>query len=156
LLDGSGRVRRLFPDYVELEQAYYQRTGFFPIMHLVVMRRDLYEQERWVAGALIEAFVEARSAGWRRHTELGALGVMLPWLPAELEHLSHTMGPGFWPYGLRENYAILRAMCEYSYEQELSARRLEPEEFFAAETWSLEVERFTPGAGAGAAGAQTD
>jgi 4,5-dihydroxyphthalate decarboxylase len=135
LLDGSGRVRRLFPNYVELEQEYLKRTGFFPIMHLMVLRRALYAEHPWVANALVEAFGAARDAGWRRLTELGALAVMLPWLPAELEQVVRTMGPTFWAYGFQENYSILNAMCQYSYEQELSARLLEPEELFAPETF---------------------
>jgi 4,5-dihydroxyphthalate decarboxylase len=137
LTDGSARVRRLFADYVALEQSYFARTRFFPIMHLTVIRRDLYEEQRWVARALFDAFVEAKRLGWQRLNELGALAVMLPWMPAELEQVAAIMGPDHWPYGFRDNYAILSAMCEYSFEQGLSQRRLEPEELFAPETHSI-------------------
>jgi 4,5-dihydroxyphthalate decarboxylase len=66
LLDGSGRVGRLFANYREVEQAYYRRTGFFPIMHLVVVRRALYQEHPWVAGSLLRAFVQAQHIGWER------------------------------------------------------------------------------------------
>ncbi|HTE83220.1 MAG TPA: ABC transporter substrate-binding protein [Dehalococcoidia bacterium] len=137
LLDGSGRVRRLFPNYVDVEQQYYARTGFFPIMHLTVLRRDLYEQHRWIPLSLFRAFVEAQTRGWLRLNELGALAVMLPWLPHELEEVARIMGPNHWPYGFRDNYRILDAMCQYGYEQAVFQRRLHPEELFAPETHSL-------------------
>ena len=78
LTDGSGRVRRLFPDFVEVEREYYGRTGLFPIMHLTVVRRDLYEEHPWVAESLVRAFAEAQALGWKRMGELGSLAVMLP------------------------------------------------------------------------------
>jgi 4,5-dihydroxyphthalate decarboxylase len=132
--DGSGRVRRLFPDYVAVEQDYYRRTGFFPIMHLVVLRRDVHEQYRWVAGTLLDAFSQAQAVGWRRMLFAGAAGVMLPWLPRDLDEIAEVMGPAHWPYGFQENYATLDAMCQFHLEQGLSSQRLKPEELFAEET----------------------
>jgi 4,5-dihydroxyphthalate decarboxylase len=140
LSDGSGRVRRLFPDYVEREKEYYRRTGFFPIMHMTLIRRELYEQEPDIAVALIDAFVEAKRRGWQRMLELGGLAVMLPWLTEEIEEVARVMGPEHWPYGFQENYPILQAMCRYSYEQGLSIRPVQPEELFATVTHSLRVE----------------
>lgn len=134
LLDGSGRVRRLFPNYVEVEQEYYRRTGIFPIMHLVVIRRDLYRQHPWLAISLLTAFIEAQRLGWKRLQDTGTLAVMLPWLPAALEEILASMGPAFWPYGFAENNLILNKMCDYHLEQGLSNRRLTPEEMFAPET----------------------
>jgi 4,5-dihydroxyphthalate decarboxylase len=141
--DGSGRVRRLFPDYVEREKEYYRRTGFFPIMHMTLVRRDLYEEHPEVAVALVEAFTEAKRLGWQRMLELGGLAVMLPWLTDEIEEIAGVMGPEHWRYGFQENYAILQAMCRYSFEQGLSVRALEPEELFAPVTHSLAVEPVT-------------
>jgi 4,5-dihydroxyphthalate decarboxylase len=135
--DGSGRVRRLFPDYVAVEQEYYRRTGIFPIMHLMVVRRDLYEEHPWIAVALTEAFARAAELGWRRLGELGALAVMLPWLSRDLDEIAALMGPDHWRYGFRPNELVLRALCRYSYEQGLSARQIEPEEIFASETHAL-------------------
>jgi 4,5-dihydroxyphthalate decarboxylase len=139
LSDGSGRVRRLFPDYVEVEQEYFRRTGFFPIMHLTLVRRDLYEQHPWIAVALTEAFTQAQRLGWRRLQELGSLAVMLPWLTRDLEEIAEVMGPEHWRYGFAENRAILEAMCQYSFEQGLSVRLCTPEELFAPETHALDL-----------------
>jgi 4,5-dihydroxyphthalate decarboxylase len=139
LSDGSGRVRRLFPDFVTVEREYFRRTGFFPIMHLNVIRRDLYEESPWVAASLTAAFDRAAALGWKRLGELGALGVMLPWLTRDLEEIAELMGANHWPYGFRENRAVLEAMCRFSYEQGLSTRLLTPEELFATETHDLEL-----------------
>lgn len=140
LSDGSGRVRRLFPDFVQVEQDYYRRTGFFPIMHLTLVRRDLYEADPSIATALCEAFAEAKALSWRRLGELGSLGVMLPWLTRDLEEIAEVMGPDHWHYGFRENHEILEAMCQYSFEQGLSVRKLVPEELFAPVTHDLSLE----------------
>lgn len=139
LTDGSGRVRRLFPDFVEVERDYYRRTGLFPIMHLTVVRRDLYDEHPWVAASLVRAFVEAQALGWKRMGELGSLAVMLPWLTRDLEEIAEELGPAFWAYGFRENQAVVEAMCRYSFEQRLSARELAPEELFAPETHDLSL-----------------
>lgn len=144
LLDGSGRVRRLFPNWVEVEQEYYCRTGFFPIMHLVVIRRDRYEQNRWMAVSLLKAFIQAQRISWHRMQWTGCLPIMLPWLPDELERIGSVMGPNHWPYGFQENHAILTAMCKYHYEQGLSDRRLTPEELFAPETHQSASEHLIP------------
>lgn len=152
LTDGSGRVRRLFPDFVAVEKDYFARTGFFPIMHLTVIRRDVYEREPWVAASLMRAFVRAQELGWKRLEELGALAVMLPWLTRDLEEIDSTIGRSGWTYGFQENRVILEAMCHYSYEQGLSARLLTPAEVFAPDTHTLSVSDLavTPPGGAGA------
>jgi len=137
LNDGSGRVRRLFPNYVDDERDYYARTGFFPIMHTLVMRRELYETHRWIPASLLAAFRASQTAGWQRLNELGALAVMLPWLPQQLEDIARSMGPEFWPQGFAANRPILDAMCQYTHEQGLSKQRLVPEELFAEETHDL-------------------
>jgi 4,5-dihydroxyphthalate decarboxylase len=134
LLDGSGRVRRLFPNWVEVEQDYYRRTGFFPIMHMVVVQRRIYDQYPWVAMSLFDAFCDAQRSSWGRMVQTGSLAVMLPWLPRELEETEQVMGPNHWPYGLKANRAVLEALCEYHFEQGLSERRLRPEDLFAVET----------------------
>lgn len=134
LLDGSGRVSRLFPNFVEVEKDYFKRTGFFPIMHLIVLRRDLYEKNRWIATSLLNGFKRAQRIGWQRLTDFAALAVMAPWLTREVEETVEVMGPEPWPYGFPANYKILKAMCQYSHEQGLSNRRLDPEELFAPET----------------------
>lgn len=130
----SPHVRRLFPDYRPIEEDYYRRTGFFPIMHTVVIRRDVYKANRWLAMAMLEAFSEAKREGMLRLAELDTLSVMHPWIGAEIDYLKGLFGKDPFAYGYRANEAILRAMVDYHYEQGLSTRRLDPAELFAGET----------------------
>ena len=132
--DGSGRVRRLFEDFAAVERDYFRRTRIFPIMHTVVVRRDVYERHRWVAQCLHKAFVAAQRVAYEELEQRAALKVMLPWLPAHVEEARHEMGADFWPYGLARNSATLATFLRYSHEQGLSPRQLSPEELFAPET----------------------
>jgi 4,5-dihydroxyphthalate decarboxylase len=135
LLDGSGRVARLFPDWVAVEQDYFERTRLYPIMHVVVLRRSLYEANPWIAGSLLTAFIEDTLAGWRRLNETGALAAMLPWLPRELEDVLGCFGDSApWVHGFRENFETVSALCRYHHEQGLSSREWTPQELLAQET----------------------
>lgn len=131
--DGD-RVRRLFPDHVEVEKRYWQETGHFPIMHVVALRRDVYEANRWVARSLQKAFGEAQQICYQGLRETSALKGMLPWFNAHVEEAIDLMGEDFWPYGLEANRATLETFLRYHHEQGLSPRVLEPEEMFAPET----------------------
>ena len=129
-----GTVRRLFPDYVEVEKAYHSKTGLFPIMHVVAIRREVYERNRWVAGSLYKAFVEAQAITYADLRETAALKTMLPWQIPAVEEAIARFGPDWWPYGLGPNRAVLDTFLRYHHEQGLSPRRLAPEELFAPET----------------------
>jgi 4,5-dihydroxyphthalate decarboxylase len=127
-------VRRLFPDYVAVEREYFRRTRIFPIMHTVVIRRELYERHRWCARELYKAFVRAQAATYRTLEETAAHKAMLPWLTAHVEDAQQTFGADWWPYGLEPNRHVLETFLRYHHEQGLSKRRLAPEELFAPET----------------------
>lgn len=128
------RVKRLFPDYVPVEQRYYRDTGIFPIMHVIAIRRDVYEQRPWVAMNLFQAFKEAQALCYQGLQETAALKGMLPWFNAHVEEAVEMMGPDFWPYGLEPNRGTLDTFLRYHHEQGLSPRRLAVEEMFAPET----------------------
>jgi 4,5-dihydroxyphthalate decarboxylase len=128
------RVKRLFPDYVEREKDYYRRTRIFPIMHTVVIRRDLYQKHPWVAQALYKAFGEAKARAMALYEQTAALPAMVPWLVAALEDTRREMGADWWPYGLAPNRAVLDTFLRYHHEQGLSRRHLAPEDLFARET----------------------
>ncbi len=132
-LSSGGKVKRLFGNYVDVEKAYYRKTGIFPIMHTIVIRRDVYEQNRWVAQALYKAFCEAQAETYRDLYETAALKAMLPWLTVHVEDARAEMGDDFWPYGLEKNHATLDTFLRYSFEQGLSKRKLNPEDLFAPE-----------------------
>ena len=128
------RVKRLFEDYVEVERAYYRKTKIFPIMHVIAMRREVYEENRWIAMSLYKAFVEAQRICYREIYETAALRNMLPWMIAEIEWLKREMGEDWWPYGYAPNRHVLDTFLRYHHEQGLSQRRLQPEELFVPET----------------------
>ena len=132
--DGTGRVRRLFDPSGSAEEDYFARTGIFPIMHLVVLRREVYERNRWLARSLLDAFCEAKERCEENFRETAALRYMLPWLLDEVDRTRALLGDDFWPYGLQPNRETLGTFLRYSYDQGLAARLLEPEELFAPET----------------------
>lgn len=136
LAAGEEKVRRLFPNYREVEKDYFRRTGIFPPMHTVVIRRPIYEKNPWVAQSLYAAFEIAKNAGRARLFSTGALAVALPWVPADLEEIHDVFKGGDpWVYGIEGNRTALEALFDYAYEQGLAARRVTLEEFFARETF---------------------
>ncbi|HEX4520630.1 MAG TPA: hypothetical protein VH063_13700 [Gaiellaceae bacterium] len=133
---GAGVVR-LFPDYRSVEQDYLRRTGFFPIMHLITLQRELYEANPAAPLALLEAFEESKRRGRERLRDLDTLAVMHPWVAAELEELKESFsafGGDPFVYGVGPNRHVLEAALDYSFEQGLSERRVGVEELFAPET----------------------
>jgi len=130
-----GNVRRLFPDFVEVEKTYFRKTGIFPIMHIVAIRRDIYERHRWVAQALCKAFAHAQKRAYEDLLVSASLKTMLPWQIAAVEETIATMGTKWWPYGIEPNRKALETFTRYHNEQGLSPRRLSVEEIFAPETF---------------------
>lgn len=131
---GDARVRRLFPDARAVEQAYFARTGIFPIMHVVALRRDVYEAHPWVAQELAKVFTVSLEQTRRDLDETAALKHMLPWTVDHVEKTREALGDDYWTYGLRGNRTVIDTFLRYSHEQGLSPRRLAPEEIFAPET----------------------
>jgi 4,5-dihydroxyphthalate decarboxylase len=127
-------VRRLFPDYVAVERDYFRRTRIFPIMHVVVIRRDIYEANRWVAQALFKAFVQAQRLAYERLAISAALHTMLPWQLEAADEARQLMGTDWWSYGCAANRHVLDTFLRYHDEQGLSPRRLQAEDLFAPET----------------------
>lgn len=126
--------RRLFEDYRPLELAYFRKTRIFPIMHLVVVRRDVYEKNRWIARNLYKGFEEAKNASLERMMELGLSHFPLPWLAQHTLQWRDDMGADFWPYGVEPNRATLEAFVQYGFEQGICKRKLSVDEMFAPET----------------------
>lgn len=126
--------RRLFQDYVPLEEQYFRKTGIYPIMHVIVLRRDTYERDRWIAMNLFKAFEEAKRASMERLVEIGLSNVPLPWLAEHARRWRELAGENFWPYGIDANRRTLDAFLKYSFEQGVTPRLLQVEELFAPET----------------------
>ena len=88
--DGSGKVRRLFPNYKEVEIEYYKRTKIFPIMHVLVIRKDVYERHPGSHGACTRPFAKLRTARIETMHISNAHACTLPWLSWEREHLEQS------------------------------------------------------------------
>jgi 4,5-dihydroxyphthalate decarboxylase len=123
-------VGRLFPDYLAREKDYYRRTRIFPIMHLVVIRRDIYERHPFVATSLYRAFCAARDLALQKMRTGGTLRYMLPWMAAEIEEVDEAFGGDPWPYGVEPNRATLTALVQYMAEQGLIAAPVPIEDLF--------------------------
>jgi 4,5-dihydroxyphthalate decarboxylase len=109
-------------------------TGIFPVMHVVVLRREVYEQRPWLAQSLYKAFEQARREAAARLAETAAGASLLPWAYADAERTRNVMGADFWTYGLAGNEPALRTFVRYSFEQGLIRQQPAPDELFAAET----------------------
>jgi len=127
-------VRRLFPDYKAVERDYYRRTKIYPIMHTVVIRRDIYERHPWVAISLYQAFWRAKERCYEMLEEVGSAKATLAWLQSAVEDERELFGDDWWAYGVDANRPSLDALLDYSYEQGLSSRRIGVEELFAPST----------------------
>jgi 4,5-dihydroxyphthalate decarboxylase len=126
---GNG-IRRLFPDYAKTERDYYARTRIFPIMHIVVLRRAVYEEHPWLARSLYKAFSEARERALAHLYRAQALAVMLPNLVTAVEESRAAFGGNPWTYGLAENAHVLKSFTGYLVEQGLTKCELTPQDLF--------------------------
>jgi 4,5-dihydroxyphthalate decarboxylase len=133
---GDRRVRRLFEDSKGVEEDYFKSTGIFPIMHLIVIRRDLYHAHRWIAQSLSKAFGKSLEMAAAALDEATSLPTLLPWAGEELSRVRSLMGDPFWTYGLdAKNELVLETFLRYSEEQGLT-RGITAAELFAPETLS--------------------
>ncbi|MGB6733858.1 MAG: hypothetical protein WBE84_22185 [Xanthobacteraceae bacterium] len=123
-------VVRLFPDYRAREKDYYRRTKIFPIMHLVVIRKDLYESHPFVATGLYNAFDAAKDWAREKMRFASTLRYMLPWLPDDVEEIDELFGGDCWPYGVEPNRPTLEALVSYMVEQGLIAEPIPIDKLF--------------------------
>jgi 4,5-dihydroxyphthalate decarboxylase len=133
-LGTNPNIVRLFPNFRAIEQDYYRRTRIFPIMHLIVIRRDVYERHPFIAQSLYDAFCESRLRALRLMRELGALRYMLPWLPADIDEIDDVFGGDPWPYGIEPNRPTLEALVSYMAEQGFIAKAAPIQELFVPVT----------------------
>ncbi len=133
-INRSPQVRRLFPNYREVEADYFRRTGIFPIMHLVVIRNDIYERHPWVAVTMLKALLKAKELCAGASYDTGALRHMLPWMIDDIETARDLIGEDFWPYGLEANRKTLETFVRYAYEQGIAARKISADQLFPPET----------------------
>ena len=133
---GEEGICRLWPNFKEVEQDYYRKTGIFPIMHTVVLREDTYRKYPWAAKSIYKAYCDANELNMARIDAMAALPVTLPWFNYELDETRALMGKDFWKYGLEPNRATIEKLMEYMKVQGLLDKDFAPawEELFAPNT----------------------
>jgi len=135
--NNPARVRRLFQNFEDVERDYFRRTGIFPIMHTVVIRRDVYEQNRWIAYELMQAFEEAKALATQSYNAGDMFfnaPTMIPWFVSLREKNRALLGENFWPYGVEANRKTLETCLRYHQEQGILKRSYNIDELFALET----------------------
>ena len=131
---GDPRVKRLFSDIRSVEQAYFEKTGIFPIMHVLAVRRDFAAENPGFAKAVFDAYSAAKFDAYRTKDRLTWATDMLPWYAAELEDTRALMGRNFFPYGIEPIRKTVETLFEYSFRQGLASRVLSIEETFWPES----------------------
>ncbi|WP_425091253.1 ABC transporter substrate-binding protein [Tropicimonas sp. S265A] len=137
-IDGDPRIERLFPDVRSVEQDYFARTGIFPIMHVLAIRRDTADAHPWLARAVFDAYSEAKSLAYREKDRITWATDMLPWYGAEVEDTRRLMGRNFYPLGMDANRATFEKLFDYSHRQGLASRVLTLDEVFLPESMAFE------------------
>ena len=132
---GNG-IKRLIPNYFEVEREYFKQTRVFPIMHTLVIKRSLCEKNPWLIRSLYKAFVRAKELSDISMYRTNALAYSIPWLIAEIEHTRKLMGNDIWPYGIEKNKETLTTFVRYLEEQSLTRGRLNLEDLFEPVQWT--------------------
>ena len=136
MLEHSPKVGRLFTDYQMIEQDYYKRTGIFPIMHTVVLRRDLLAQHPELAQSVYKGFCDAKGAAaemYKHGMIFNSMGTMFPWFSQLVERDIALLGEDWWPYGVAANRKAIDAVLRYHHEQGLTDRLFTKEDIFVPE-----------------------
>jgi 4,5-dihydroxyphthalate decarboxylase len=121
------------PTFATSSSQYARKTGIFPIMHVVALRREVFERHRWLPLNLLTAFDDARRRSLERAADITASHFPLPWVPDELRKLRDLMGGDPWPYGVDANRSTLEAFLSYAFEQGVCRRLVTAETLFPPE-----------------------
>lgn len=128
-------IRWLFDDPTAVAKDYYQRTGVFPIMHVVGIRKELVEQHPWLPGAVMKGFEQSKAAALELLADTSATKVTLPFVEEQLKAARETMGDDYWSYGVQPNVRTLETFLRHHHSQGLSARKMSVEEIFHPATY---------------------
>ncbi len=135
--EGDPRIRRMFTDFRAEEEKYWNDTGIFPIMHTVVLRREVTDRHPWIAGNLFRAFEDAKQRSLTRAADGNICRFPIPWCFDYAEKARAMFGNDFWPYGIEPNRKTLEAFLEYAFEQGVVHRRVSVDELFLESAHSL-------------------
>lgn len=129
-LEGHPDVVRLYPDYLEMERDYYERTRVWPIMHIIAMKKAILDQHPWAARNLLNAFQESKRRSLERLLDPAISRYAVPWLPTYARQMQDIFGKDFFPYGIEENRPTWEQMALYTHQQGIAHRQFTPEEIF--------------------------
>jgi 4,5-dihydroxyphthalate decarboxylase len=129
----GGTVVRLFPHYRTEEERFFKKTGVFPIMHLMTIRRSIFEQYPWIAMNLFKMFDEAKRRCLNRLRDFTCARIPLPWAAAIADEIAENFGPDPYPYGIAQSRQTLEAFCRYANDQGVTHRRMTIEDLFPPE-----------------------
>ena len=138
--DRNPLVERLFKDHRTVEQEFYKKTGMFPIMHAVAVRKETAEQHPWLPKAVFEAYSKAKKLDYEHMRTWGWVMDSLPWYGQEFNDTRELMGHNFYPYGVKASASSFEAAFRYVHEQGLTKRRVSLEEMFDESTLDLKEE----------------
>jgi 4,5-dihydroxyphthalate decarboxylase len=130
---GDGIVVRLYPDYRAAEERFFKKTGIFPIMHLMTIRRDVFEQHPWVAANLMKMFEEAKRRCLDLIRDFTCARLPLPWAAAMVEEIIARVGSDPYPYGTEPSRPTIEAFCRYAHDQGVTQQRMTIEDLFPPE-----------------------
>ncbi len=136
VLENSPKVGRLFEDYETVEREYYRRTGIFPIMHAVVVKRELASEHPEIVKAVYKGFCDAKDVMTKQYVQgmtFMNMATMMPWFSRLIDEDRKLLGEDWWPYGLEANRKAVDAFLRYYFEQGLSKQRLTVEDIFIPE-----------------------
>lgn len=125
----------LFADPTAVAKEYFKRTGIFPIMHVVGVRKALAEQHTWLPGAVFKAFEQSKAIAVQKLADTSATKVTLPFVEEQLKAARDTMGEDYWSYGVAANRSTLDAFVRHHHVQGLSARQMAVDEIFHPATY---------------------
>ena len=129
-LEGHPDITRLFPNFLEMEEEYYDRTKVYPIMHIIAMRKSILDENPWVARNLMNAFQESKRRSLERLFDPAVSRYPLPWLASYARRMRDKFEGDPFPYGIEENRPTWEQMSLYTFQQGIAHRQFTPEEIF--------------------------
>lgn len=129
LQSGSAQVRRLFPDFKAEEMAYYKKSGIFPVMHVIVVKKSILDEHPWVARNLLDAFDKAKKSFFDAMNSSWFLSLV--WSRALLEEEQKFFGKDAWAYDLKDNEANIATMIRYAHRQGMIEKEIPVNRLFA-------------------------
>jgi len=129
-LEGHPDVVRLYPDYLGMEEEYYERTKVWPIMHIIAMKKKIVDENPWVARNLVNAFEESKRRSLERLLDPAVSRYPLAWLPTYARKMRDMFGGDPFPYGIEANRPTLEQMLLYTYQQGIAHKHVKPEDLF--------------------------